>query len=505
MNEFVRLLDLNFHKAREFFLKENSYNTQKLPPYYKFQSLLNEIAKIFDNNFPNGDNFQSAFNKKIYTYENVNYLLYANKDGNLSLRELQLINPIWYVYLVFVLTTEENWRKIQARFQSFQSNDKVLCVSIPLVSQTKNSDQAAQIFSWWKDVEQHSIELALDFDYLFETDIADCYGSIYTHAIAWAIETKKVAKEHRDKNLLGNRLDNLIQSMQYGQTNGIPQGSILMDFIAEIVLGYMDEQLSEELKAKNIIDYKIIRYRDDYRIFVNDPTTGTKILKILAEKLMNNGMRLNNNKTKNSSDVITSSIKPDKLNWWLSLNDYSSAQRYILAIREHSKLFPNSGTLIKQLDKFYDYLKTQPNYVKAENIATYISIVTDILRNNPRVYPSGFAIISILLNKSRDKSITQILIKRMYKKLLEKPNTGYMEIWFKRVVLDNDDEIKFTEKLCNLTISNDVIWNIEWLNDKNIKKKFKEVSIIDKSIYAKLEPTIRKTEFELFSNSEYTG
>jgi hypothetical protein len=36
-----------------------------------------------------------------------------------------------------------------------------------------------------------------------------------------------------------------MQGMNYGQTNGIPQGSVLMDFIAEMVLGYIDECLSE--------------------------------------------------------------------------------------------------------------------------------------------------------------------------------------------------------------------------------------------------------------------
>jgi hypothetical protein len=29
-----------------------------------------------------------------------------------------------------------------------------------------------------------------------------------------------------------------MQGMNYGQTNGIPQGSVLMDFIAEMVLGF---------------------------------------------------------------------------------------------------------------------------------------------------------------------------------------------------------------------------------------------------------------------------
>jgi len=55
--------------------------------------------------------------------------------------------------------------------------------------------------------------------------------------------------------------------MTYGQTNGIPQGSVLMDFIAEIVLGYTDLELSHKINQLKIEDYQIIRYRDDYRIF----------------------------------------------------------------------------------------------------------------------------------------------------------------------------------------------------------------------------------------------
>lgn len=57
--------------------------------------------------------------------------------------------------------------------------------------------------------------------------------------------------------------------MQYKQTNGIPQGGVLFDFIAEMVLGYSDLLLYEELQRIGITDYKILRYRDDYRIFSN--------------------------------------------------------------------------------------------------------------------------------------------------------------------------------------------------------------------------------------------
>ena len=85
-------------------------------------------------------------------------------------------------------------------------------------------------------------------------DISNCYGSIYTHTIPWALHTKHVAKSNQNNNdLLGNKIDSLIQLMQNGQTNGIPQGSVLMDFIAEIILSYVDKLLDEKLKIKILI------------------------------------------------------------------------------------------------------------------------------------------------------------------------------------------------------------------------------------------------------------
>lgn len=58
------------------------------------------------------------------------------------------------------------------------------------------------------------------------------------------------AKGHKKEKNLGKLIDTYIMGMQYKQTNGIPQGSVLFDFIAEIVLGYADMLLYEDLKKK---------------------------------------------------------------------------------------------------------------------------------------------------------------------------------------------------------------------------------------------------------------
>ena len=127
---------------------------------------------------------------------------------------------------------------------------------------------AKQIRSWWQSVEQQSLIYSLEFSHVLHTDVIDCYGSLYTHSISWALHGIENAKNSKGKNsLLGNIIDSHIQASRYGQTNGISQGSVLMDFVAEIVLGYVDELINAMLGDPT--DFRILRYRDDYRIFAN--------------------------------------------------------------------------------------------------------------------------------------------------------------------------------------------------------------------------------------------
>lgn len=112
---------------------------------------------------------------------------------------------------------------------------------------------------------------------------------------------------------LGNEIDKFIQGMQYGQTNGIPQGSALFDFIAEIVLGYADKILSLKLRRIGIEKYRILRYKDDYKIFSNSKQEVERISFLLHEVLAGLNLQLNIKKTHLTEDIISDSIKPDKL------------------------------------------------------------------------------------------------------------------------------------------------------------------------------------------------
>lgn len=300
--------------------------------------------------------------------------------------------PVLYVDLVREITTEANWERLKVLLNSYAGNEKICCLSHPVISLSKNRDKAEQVANWCQNIELKSIELALDFSYFYETDISDCYGSIYTHSLAWAVEGKAYAKAHQQEANLGNFIDRAIQSMQFGQTNGIPQGSVLMDLIAEILLAYIDSELSSSLIANNIDDYKILRYRDDYRIFVNSSEVGEKILKLLMEILASFGLRLNSTKTSGSENIVISAVKADKLAWLKLPSNKNSLIKQALLIKAHADNFPNSGSVTTALAKFYQRVKKLVK-IQSDSLAV-VSAIVDIGLKNPKTYPACFAIVS---------------------------------------------------------------------------------------------------------------
>lgn len=329
------LLDMTSTQARAFLLKPESYCTVDLPDYLQFGGILTAVAKLLRTK-PLSELRKDSPRK----HEDVNYAMLSNKDGRHAWRPFQLIHPAMYVSLVNRITEKSHWATIRKRFAEFAAIDTIECLSIPAKSLSKQKDQAEQILQWWQGIEQGSIELALDYQFVLHADITDCYAAIYTHSIAWALHGRDVAKAKRnDKTLIGNLIDARIQDMRHGQTNGIPQGSVLMNLIAEMVLGYADLQLSNRLQALGITDYRILRYRDDYRIFVNNPQLGETILKALTEVMIELGLKLNAAKTTGSQSVVSGSLKADKRAWMTGRQGDKNLQRHLLVLHAHGMEF----------------------------------------------------------------------------------------------------------------------------------------------------------------------
>ncbi len=249
-NSKKSLLSLPPTEAKKYLLEGEQYCTFDLPKYFTFNELLQKVDTFVKDKPLSTFSAKNSDGKAIRAcdFDDINYKIISNKDGHYAWRPLQLIHPALYVSLIQTITEKNNWQAIKKRFIKFQKNKKIECVSIPVISINKKRTQAsAQILTWWEEVEQKSLSKALDFSYLYTTDITDCYGAIYTHSIAWALHDKAFIKNPINRNnnkLIGNKIDSLLREMSNGQTNGIPQGSVSMDFIEEILIGYADIELT---------------------------------------------------------------------------------------------------------------------------------------------------------------------------------------------------------------------------------------------------------------------
>jgi RNA-directed DNA polymerase len=454
-------LDLTAKQARSFFLKPESYCRFELPPYFDFGRVLRPVEKIL------AATSLASFKFKPRGFEDVNYTIYSNKDGRFAWRPFQLIHPAIYVDLALRLTEPKAWDEIRARFTAFAKVPRIRCLSIPQESLTRRKDQGAQVLHWWQGIEQASIELALDFMYVLHADISDCYASVYTHSIAWAVHGKSTAKKNKqDQSLIGNAIDHCLQDMQNGQTNGIPQGSVLMDLIAELILGYADLQLSERLTKDNITDFRILRYRDDYRIFVNDTQLGELILKALTEILMDLGLKLNVAKTTGVQAVVSASLKIDKREWMRRRQGDPNLQKHLLLIHCHGIDFPNAGSLLVGLDAFYRRLLARKTL---QNPMQLISIAIDIGYNSPRCFPTCAAIVSKVLSLLATRKDKLAAVSRIRKRLAQLPNNGHLEVWLQRISYSVDSKLAYSENLCRLVEGKAAtLWNSTWIKDASL-------------------------------------
>lgn len=488
------LLEMTSTEAKAFFLKGESYCNFDLPEYFSFNALLKTIDVLIDRK-----SITSYFIKDSHpkTLEGVNYIILNNKDGRYGWRRMELIHPALYVALVNLITLEPNWQFLLERFKAFKSQ-KINCMSIPVVSTSSKADQAEQVLNWWLGVEQESIKLSTQYDHLIQVDLTDCYGAIYTHSIAWALHTKSVAKKNsRNKYaMLGDEIDTLIRHMRNGQTNGIPQGSVLMNFISEILLGYFDAEVIKKIGAKH--KYKIIRYRDDYRIFIDDLSFGKNIVKIISECAADLGLKLNGVKTQISKNVVSDSIKKDKLDWLMMAKNESSLQKQLLQIHHHAISHPNTGSVVHALNDFY---KNILNKDKIQDAEVQISISVDIAFHNPKTYPIASAIISKLLSTIKNTKVKGQIIRKIQIKFSKIPNTGHMEIWLQRVTYPFDQSITYGEELCKLITSNKAnVWNNNWISSPVLRNAINPNKIIIKSKLKSIKPVIQSQEVDLFAS-----
>ena len=495
-----RLVELSNEEAKQHFLKGSSYFNGDMPSYISFEPILRDVDTVLNGR--NYTYFQEA-NNKPNGFQDVNYSFIANKDGRFAWRPYELMHPAIYVSLVSVVCESGNWNHITHRFSEFE--DGVIdCCSAPVMSIDNQTDTATQVRGWWQRVEQRSLSYSLEFSHVLHTDVTDCYGSLYTHSIPWSLHGLEEAKHNRSNSLLGNKIDSHIQAGRYGQTNGISQGSVLMDFIAEMVLGFVDQQIHH--KIGEATDFRVLRYRDDYRIFSNSDDRAEEVLKVISDELRTVGMKLGLSKTFMSKNVIEGSIKPDKLAG-IGLEDLGETnaktiQKQLLRLHAFGQRFPNSGALRRLVFQFLEKISVLTE--RPEDLEVQVAIATDIAFVSPNTFPAIAAILSHLISIASSDEKTHLWEKVLYK-MKRVPYNGHFEIWLQRVTKPQAVGIEFSsdERICQIVNGESPdLWENAWITSNDLKAALDVSKIVVGSV-GESEEVVNPEEVALFEQNAW--
>lgn len=157
--------------------------------------------------------------------------------------------------------------------------------------------------------------------FYLKTDITDFYGSIYTHALEWALHTKSAAKANLAKKgpkSTGSLLDDLIRNGQDGQTKGIPIGPDSSQIAAELLLCAIDQEL---VKVVPSAETSALRLSDDLEFFARQRGEAEEVLLAWDALLATYDLNLNHKKT----HIIEGPIPPETP-WKVVLSAYHLRQ-----------------------------------------------------------------------------------------------------------------------------------------------------------------------------------
>lgn len=178
--------------------------------------------------------------------------------NDISRRVLSVPNPESFLRVVKLYS--KHWDKIVSLAKSQNSLSPITYLrrydeftGIEEIN-SENLREARQAKSDFIENVKNCIRVALGYQYRLTVDIANCYNSIYTHSVAWAICGKDAAKTYmrmkhpptlKDDYELGNAIDAFTRFQKNNETNGIVVGPYTSRIFSEIILSALDKALRD--------------------------------------------------------------------------------------------------------------------------------------------------------------------------------------------------------------------------------------------------------------------
>lgn len=198
--------------------------------------------------------------------------------GYTGFRWATQIEPFWNAYYLSLVIS------IADKIESLRlPKDKEIVFSY----RYKWNEENRKLFEdiTWNDFRKKGLELSNNHEYVVVTDIADFYSRIYHHRIENALQRLPNVGD------IPKRIKDLLFKIAGNVSYGLPVGGPASRILAELALNSTDLHLNR----RGIV---FCRYADDYCIFCRDKAEAYNIIVLLSEKLHNEGLALQKNKTK---------------------------------------------------------------------------------------------------------------------------------------------------------------------------------------------------------------
>jgi len=358
--------------------------------------------------------------------------------SNHGIRRYSLIHP--YIYWHLAIEFLDDFDRIKGLLLEETGVD---VYSIP-------NFEDNDISEGWQHFKRIDLAQSLwgDFEYVATCDIYNFYESIYTHSIAWAIETKDVAKASRGTELIGNRIDKLFQNAHDGQTNGIPTGNVLSDLAAELILKDVDRLLANFIRAEGI---KALRFRDDYRFVCKSKDQALKIIDELAYQL-NKEYGLTLNKSKTGIQTVASYIQSFALDYKLPgliqttpMSDvftWSSFYGFLVDSRNADK--KRRGLFDAHVESFVNKLRSEgPPSNEDDDLVNWIDtiyvLLIDTIESGISTSPHLYIVLDFLLSELGDSAKRTAILDNLAGKV-ENTNNQVRIVWTYALLAHFDEE-----------------------------------------------------------------
>jgi hypothetical protein len=224
-------------------------------------------------------------------------VVHAPKSGP-GWRDFALFHPNNYLAVVGALGTKE----FESAFRNAAAESRVTAFSIPQIYASQ-SQRVRQDLERWGRMQAAIRTLAHSHPFIGLSDVSSCYHTVYSHAVAWALD-ESMDPGNED---VGNRLDRALRGANLGRTHGIAVGPRVSDFVVELLLLHVDGTIT---LPRNV---KAFRFRDNYYFLGSRERDIQRSIAELSKALREAHLRINASKTetKHTRDYVTRSWRHD--------------------------------------------------------------------------------------------------------------------------------------------------------------------------------------------------